>query len=389
MRTALAIARKDLRQRVRDRSALVVGLLAPVAIAGLMSLAFHGVQSYTFTLGILDLDRGQVASAIVRAFDEPAVRSVVTVRSLADERSARDGIARGQIAAALVIPAGFSESVMGARPEALRTLSSDQSPVAAQVVSSVVASFAAQMDADRLSVVTALSAGAPAKDVSHLAALASGLRIPLRSVVAPVGAHELTIISYFSPGMAIFFLLFTISYASRSFFVDRSEGMIERMRAAPVRSAEILVGKALSVAAYGTASLAAIALVTSAAFGASWGAPGPAAVVGLALVLSVVALTALVIGLARSGRQADAIASVVVFGLALLGGNFFLVSNAPPAMRQLALLTPNGWALRAFTDLATIGGGFSTILEPVAAILGFTLVVGVVAVALAPRAVER
>ncbi len=45
-------------------------------------------------------------------------------------------------------------------------------------------------------------------------------------------------------------------------------------------------------------------------------------------------------------------------------------------MRRLALLTPNGWALRAFTDLGTGGGGFGTVLVPVAAMLAFSAVVG-------------
>jgi ABC-type Na+ efflux pump permease subunit len=33
MRAVLAIARKDLRQRLRDRSAIVLGLIAPVVVA--------------------------------------------------------------------------------------------------------------------------------------------------------------------------------------------------------------------------------------------------------------------------------------------------------------------------------------------------------------------
>lgn len=48
MRAAFVIARKDLRQRFRDRSAIVLGVVAPVVIAALMSLAFHGVQNFNF-----------------------------------------------------------------------------------------------------------------------------------------------------------------------------------------------------------------------------------------------------------------------------------------------------------------------------------------------------
>ena len=172
--------------------------------------------------------------------------------------------------------------------------------------------------------------------------IVSTLRIPLQAVEESIGAHQLKVISYYSPGMAIFFLLFTISYTARSFFVDRSQGMIERMRTAPVRPAEILLGKAISVFVYGVVSLATIGVVTTDSFGADWGAPLPAALLGLSLVFSVVCLTALVIGLARSQRQAEGIASIIIFGLALLGGDFFFISSAPSTIKHLALLTPTG-----------------------------------------------
>ena len=245
----------------------------------------------------------------------------------------------------------------------------------------------AQVNADRLAFTTALAVGAPKAETSKLIGIVSTLRIPLQAVKESIGAHQLKVISYYSPGMAIFFLLFTISYTARSFFVDRSQGMIERMRTAPVRPAEILLGKAISVFVYGVVSLATIGVVTTEFFGADWGAPLPAVLLGLSLVFSVVCLTALVIGLARSQRQAEGIASIIVFGLALLGGDFFFISSAPSTIKHLALLTPNGWAIRGFTDLATIGGGLGTIAQPVVAILVISLVVGVVALSLARRAV--
>lgn len=144
----------------------------------------------------------------------------------------------------------------------------------------------------------------------------------------------------------------------------------------------------MSVLVYGVVSLGTIGVITSAAFGADWGAPLPAALVGLALVISVICLTALVIGIARTQRQAEGVASIIVFGLALLGGNFFLISGAPSAIQHLALLTPNGWAIRGFTDLATIGGGVGTVVQPVLAILAFSAIVGALAVSLARRAVS-
>jgi ABC-2 type transport system permease protein len=384
VRTALVIARKDLRQRVRDRSAVVLGLVAPLGIAALMSFAFKGAETFHFTLGVVDADHGPAAAGLIQALHSPGLRQIVTTHPVADAPAA---VRDKRVAAALVIPAGFSVGLAGGHPMSLSTVTSVNNTVAGTITASIASSFVAQLNADRLSVVTALVSGAPSAQAADLARSAARLRLPEQVVPRPLGAHELKPVSYFSPGMAIFFLLFTISFTARSFFVDRSEGMIERIRAAPVRPFEILAGKALSVLVYGVLSLTTIGVITSAAFGADWGSPVAAVLLGLALVVSVVCLTALVIGVSRTPRQAEGLSSILVFGLALVGGNFVFISAAPPFMRHLALLTPNGWAMRGFTDLATIGGGVGTVALPIAAILSISAVVGAIAARLAPRAV--
>ena len=387
MRAAFVIARKDLRQRLRDRSAIVLGLVAPLGIAALMSLAFNGTQNFHFTMGVVDADHGPVAAGLLSVLRGPELRALVTVAPYGSRASAAAAVRDGKAAAALVIPSGFSASVGGDRPLAITTVTSVNDTVAGTITASIASSLVAQLNADRLSVATALAAGVPASRRAGLEASVAGLSIPEQALQRPLGARQLKTISYYSPGMAIFFLLFTVSFTARSFFVDRTQGMIERIRAAPVRPTEILLGKALSVFVYGLLSLGAIAVITSTAFGADWGDPLAAGLLCLALVIAVVSLTAFVIGMSRTQRQAEGISSIVVFGLALLGGNFVFLATAPTVMRNLALLTPNGWALRGFTDLATVGGGLGTVAEPIAAILGFSAVVGAIAVVLAPRAV--
>lgn len=388
MRAALTIARKDLRQRLRDRSAIVVGLVAPIGIAAVMSLAFHGMDTFHFTLGVVDADHGPLAAALVETLHAPGLTRVVTTTSLTSRAEAVAEVRAKKVAAALVIPAGFSAAAASRAPKALATVTSVDNALAGSTVESIASAFTAQLNADRLSVAAALAAGAPAQDAPKLASLAARLRIPLGTVDRPLGARELKPISYYAPAMAIFFLLFMVSFSARSFFVDRAQGMIERIRAAPVRPAEILLGKALSVFVYGVVSLGVVAVVTTVAFGASWGAPLAAAALCVALTLSVVALTAVVIGLARTQRQAEAISAILVFGLALLGGNFVFLGAAPPLMRTLALATPNGWALRGFTDLATLGGGIDAVVTPLLAVLGFTVALSVAAAVLSPRAVR-
>jgi ABC-2 type transport system permease protein len=225
--------------------------------------------------------------------------------------------------------------------------------------------------------------------LARLSADASKLRVPETVVNLPIGSKPLKAVSYYAPSMAIFFLLFAVGFTSRSFFSEVNDGMIDRIAAAPVRASSLLFGKALSVLAYGIASLATVLVVTSVFFGAEWGNPVSVAALSLAMVIAVVALTALVIALARTDRQAEGLSSIVVFGLALLGGNFVSISAAPPLMRRLALFTPNGWALRGFVDLTTGARGAGVVVQPVVAMLTFATVVGVGATLLSRRLIVR
>jgi ABC-2 type transport system permease protein len=393
---ALVIAAKDLRQRFRDRSAIVLGFVAPVAIAALMSFAFSTTENFHFTMGVVDDDGGPVAAALLEVLGTPELQEIVTVEMISSPSDARELVNGGDVATAIVIPAGFSEAATAIQPEAgteLAVLTNVDSELDAQVTRALIDSFVAQVNANRLSVATAIAAGAPISDIEALAAEAAAERLPVQVEQQPVGAEQLSTISYYAPGMGIFFVLFAISFAARSFFGERQQGTLERMAVAPVPRRAILAGKALSVFVYAVASLAMMAVVTGLGFGADWGHPLAAAAIIVAIAASVVALTALVIAIARTDRQADGLSSIAVFTLALLGGNFIFISEAPPAMRTLALATPNGWALRAFTDLATTSGGLThdlgLIVGPLVGIGVFTGVAAGLAAALSRRVALR
>ena len=213
------------------------------------------------------------------------------------------------------------------------------------------------------------------------------MRLPEQTVTQPAGTQTLTGTSYYAPAMGIFFMFFAIGFGARGFFLERTGGTMERLAAAPIGPGTILAGKSLATFVYGLTSLGTVAVVTSLAFGADWGPPLAVFALIVALSLTVVGMTALVITLARTERQSEGFASMLTFGLVLLGGNFIFIGGAPPLVRTLALLTPNGWALRAFTDFAG-GASWTAALTPLMAILAFALATGAVAFALRRRVVS-
>ncbi|HEY7722350.1 MAG TPA: ABC transporter permease [Pedococcus sp.] len=388
MGAVLAIALKDLRQRLRDRSALVLGIVAPLAVAWLVSAAFGGIQTFRMDVAVVDRDGGPVAAAFTSFLRSPDLTELLTVHDVGAEPQARADVDGGRLDAAFVIPEGFSAGVTSPAAETsaspLTVLGSVDSSVATQVARSLATSFTAHLDAVRLSVGTALDAGAPASQTARLAAAAAALEPPEVVVPQSAGTAPISTISYYAPAMGIFFMLFAIGFGARGYFLERSTGTMERLMAAPVRPGAVMLGKSLATFAYGVVSLSTVAVFTSLVFGADWGPPLAVAALVVALSLVLVGLTALVIGASRSERQAEGLASILTFGLVLLGGNFVFISAAPRLLRSLSLATPNGWALRAFTDLAG-GAAWTAVVTPVAVLLAWAVLAGGVGLLLQRR----
>ena len=153
MRAALLIAGKDLRQRLRDRSALLVALVVPLVLASIFGLVFHNVTGggVTFTLGLLDQDRGPAATAFEQQVLEPLQRQgVIAIRREHSAAAARDAVQRGDAAAAFELPAGFSESIAQGRPAELHVIGSVDKPIGVQVAQAIAQSYAATVDTIRI-----------------------------------------------------------------------------------------------------------------------------------------------------------------------------------------------------------------------------------------------
>ena len=125
--------------------------------------------------------------------------------------------------------------------------------------------------------------------------------------------------------------------------------------------------------------------MTSLALGADWGDP-----VGVALLLAAAALVVggvagLVSALARTEQSANNLATVFAFVFALLGGTFVPAGGLPPILERLSLLTPTGWALAGFADVAAGGAGPAEIVPNLVVMVGWASVTGLVAARLLPR----
>lgn len=378
MRRALAIAAKDLRLRIRDRSVFIIGFLVPFGLAGIFSLTLAGVDEeadLSVTFAVADLDGGELSAGFEDLMAAIPFAELDEVSSPGEaERLAEDG----EVDAAFVIPEGFSASVAAGRGGELRVMTDPRSEIGRLVARSIAASFASDLDAVTLSVAAAVAAGAPGDRADELAEEARTAPPAAALDRDTAGSRVLSSTTFYAIGMAVFFVFFTVEFGVRSLLDERDQRTLARLLVAPLQPAWIIAGKVLAGFLVGLVSMGALVVATSFLLDADWGSPPTVALLVLAGVSSAVGLTSLVAIMATTPQQAGGYVSLVTVVLGLFGGTFFPISQAS-FLGTLSLLAPQAWMMRGFQDLAG-GGGLADIGPPIGALLLFTAVTGGLAV---------
>lgn len=372
-RAAAAIAAKDLRRRIRDRSAILVGVVLPFALAGIFSLTLGDADSGTFTatFAIADEDGGELPDAfadMLRGLD------FVTLQRADDADDAERMATDGEIDAAFVFPEGFSEGSSAGRGGTITIVTHPGDDVAGLVAGSVAGSFASRIDAVALSVAVALPAGEHDPEAAARVVAAARDAPAVSEVTADDAAsHQIDMTTFFAIGMAVFFLFFTVEFGVRGLLEERTEGTLARLLVSPIPPSAVVLGKALASFAVGLVSTTLLVVASTLLLDATWGELLGVALLVLAGVATAVAVTALVTTLASTPAQAGSYASIVAVVGGLLGGTFFPISQAPGLLASLRFLSPQGWLMEGFQTLAS---GSST-AEVLPALVGTLLIGGV------------
>jgi ABC-2 type transport system permease protein len=384
MRAALLICAKDLRARLRDRSALLIGIVVPLGLAFIFNGIFSGISGggTVLNLGVVNADQGLASQQFTSQVLPAVARSgLIAIHPEATLARARALAANGTLEAVIVIPAGFSARVQANQPASMQVIGNIDDPVSAQVAESIAEGYAADLNRVRLSVATvAAGRGGPAlppAQIQALSARAAAAAAPVAVDDVSAQTKELNQKSFFAAGMAVFFLFFTVQFGVTSLLEERSDGTLARLVAAPIGRASILGGKLLTSFLLGVISMAVLVAATTLLLGASWGNPLGVAVLVVAAILSAIGIMALIATLAKNAEQAANWQSVVAVILGLVGGTFFPVSQAPGILSRLTFIAPQAWFLRGLGDLRA--GSISVVWIPALAMLGFAVVTGAVA----------
>jgi ABC-2 type transport system permease protein len=393
VRAALIIAAKDLRQRLRDRTAIVIAVIAPFGLAAIFSTLLGGVeQPLELRYAYADLDGTQLSRGLregpLAGIESAGIAAITVVE---DRDAAAAAVDDGDAQAALIVPSGFESAVTAGSGAELEVIGSIDEGFATDILRSLAESYTAELEGVRLAVALALPEldDASPDAVAALAQRAAAIDAPITVVDLDAEAREMSTTTYFAASMAIFFLFFTAQFGVLSLLSERRQGTLPRLVAAPIRPSSIVLGKALGSFALGIVAMAVLVAASSLLLGAEWGEPVGVAILVLAAVTAAMGITALITTLARTEEQAGGWNSIVAVTLAILGGAFFDLSQGPEILTQVSFITPHAWFLEGLDLLSASSASAADVAIPVAALLGIGLVTGAVGLVRAGDLVVR
>lgn len=175
------------------------------------------------------------------------------------------------------------------------------------------------------------------------------------------------------PGNLVMYVMMNLLiFGGATVAAERRYGVIRRFLVHPVTRHEIIQGKIYGLTLLGVVQIVFFLLLGKFLFGVNLGANLP----GVFLTLLVLSWVAGSLGVLAGSMLAaeDRVAGVCVLAsllMAALGGCWWPLEIAPPALQTLALCLPTGWALKALHQLISFGSGLEAVVLPLAVLLGF------------------
>jgi ABC-2 type transport system permease protein len=393
----LIIGIKDLKLMFRDRAALTFMLLAPFLLTigmGFVTGRFSGGSSglSDIPVVIVNLDKQDLGNALEDLFNSEELSDLIKPTASSDPETARHLIDDNKASAAIIIPSGFTESIIPAdgatldpnyvqpEPVKIEVYSNPSNPTSAGVVKAIVDEFISRVEEGRTSGMTSIvglissgvvspqDANSEAEKIFQNVSESESSAITLKTDKEGAAAVEFDLLAYFAPGMALMFLMYTVSYGGRSILAERAQGTLPRLMISPTQTAQVLGGKVLGIFFTGVAQVGILILASSMFFGVKWGDPLGVAVLILVAVFGASGWGMFITALARTPAQVGTTGSAIMLIFGILGGSFIQLEQLPPFVQAISKITPNAWGLDGFTTLA-LGGTLKNLTEPITALL--------------------
>jgi ABC-2 type transport system permease protein len=409
----LAIAIKDLRLFAADRKAMIISFMVPIAIATFFTFIMGGssngpTAATKIPVWVVNEDPNPTTINMI----EKLKKSDSIAINVTDRKSAEASVKDGKRSVAVVFPQGFADQAQSAifsgEPPKIEELYDPVRGIERQVVqgalmqtlmqeisragmtgagakSNIELAMAAETDPQRQKAWKKIMSSMDSLNKTGGMSSASGgdgeMKQPFEIKAIAMTASNLpdadrnATRAHIFAGMAIQGIMFFAIDAAMGLLRDRRTGIWTRMKAAPVSSISLVLGKGLGSWAIAFLVFWGVMIFGMVVFGfrveGSW--------IGLILAAAMAALMTgsfglFIASLGKTEAQSRGLSVLAVLMMSMLGGAWFPTSMMPKAVQTVSLIIPVRWAVDGIDAIMTRGSGLAGILLPVACLMGFTVV---------------
>lgn len=414
------LALKDLTRSFRSVFAVMFMFVIPLLVTGMFYLMFGGMKSDSgFHLPqtkvvIANLDEGgpgfemaasqfpadsniqSMGDMVVAVLQDESLSDLMTVTVVESADAARTAVDAQEAGVAIVIPADFSAQFSSLDGQAVIEFYQDPTlTLGPAIVRSVLNQFMDGLSGAKIAVNIAIQqtgSSDPAfigQVVEAYLAASSQTRDPaaLLEVQTPAAEEEIPlvmrIIGPILGGMIIFYAFYTGTATAESLLQEDEIGTLPRLFTTPTPQATILGGKLLAVLLTVTIQVVTLLALGALIFGIRWGSPAAVVIFAAGTILTASAFGVFVNSFLKNTKQGGIVFGGVLTFSGMLGMlPIFLLSagaSAPPALRTISLLVPQGWAVDGL--LQSMGGvAASSLALPALVMLAWSVAFFVVGV---------
>lgn len=369
-RRVLSLARRVMRQVLRDRRTVGIMVLAPMLVLTLGAILFRS-ESAAIPLGVVNEDQGVTLPFTGEVFLGQRIADQVSASETFDvvqlnrgemEAALRDGVVQG----VLVFPQEFSAEFAVNRKAVLDLRLEGSNPTRSVLITARATEAAMKALASLTTAGFGLPGSAPDSD--------GGIELPVAAETTYLFAGpEFDTMDYVAPVYIAFLALFFVFLLTCvAFLRERSQGTMERLLATPATRLEVVLGYMVGLGLFALIQVAIILFFTVLVLKIHY-------LGSLALLFLIVALLAIVgvsLGIlasvfARTEFQVVQFIPLLIIPQALLGDLFWAIEDMPAYLQPFAYLMPITYANRALRDVMLKGWGIDRIWPNALVLIGF------------------
>lgn len=395
----LSLAIKDLLQIGRDKKSALFLLLMPILFTWIFGLVFStdARRDPRLPVGLLDFDvQGALSVSFMALLEQSdTVRPVILPESQlggAPIAELQKRVRTEALAAAVIIPAGFSEQTMRGEPPLLTVIVDQNLPVgqaADQSIQWATTRLLGTVEIAQLSVAAREKNQRFADEAERQAYICSAME----RAVAAWDNPRLTVVfeagdassaattglpgSYAqsSAGMLVLFAIFGLVLSGYVLLAERRAGVLQRMLTTPMTRVEIIAGHTLAMFVVAWIQILLLTAGGQLFFGVNyWRAPVAVLTMSAALALWVASLGLFISAISRQENHVIlcALGSMLVLGL--MGGAIFPLDITGKTFAAIGHLLPSAWAIDGFQSIILRGAGIASILLPAGILIFYAAV---------------